>query len=144
MGRRTRRGSFPGREVVEVGEPQRSAAGAGDRVDHRELDLVLVGPEVDEQGVDRIEHLRHPGILAIDLVHHHHERLAEDETGLRKRSLGGVDEEQDSVDQAQPAFHLAAEVGVAGGIDDVDLHPAVVDRRVLREDGDPLLPLEIA
>src|SRR5207237_9378181 len=44
----------------------------------------------------------------------------------------------------QASLHLAAEVGVTGGIDDVDLHAPVVDRRVLRQDGDPLLPLEIA
>ena len=43
----------------------------------------------------------------------------------------------------RPALHLAAEVGVARGVDDVDLHVAVGDRRVLGEDRDALLALEV-
>ena len=43
----------------------------------------------------------------------------------------------------KPALHLAPEVGVAGGVDDVELDAAVADRRVLGEDRDPLLALEI-
>ena len=48
------------------------------------------------------------------------EGLAEDEAGLGQRALGRVDEEDDAVDHGQAALHLAAEVGVAGGVDDVD------------------------
>src|SRR6185312_2687482 len=36
-----------------------------------------------------------------------------------------------------------AEVGVAGGVDDVDLYALVPDSRVLREDGDAALALEV-
>src|SRR3712207_7784659 len=41
------------------------------------------------------------------------------------------------------SLDLAAEVGVAGGVDDVDLVAAVVDRRVLGLDRDPALALEV-
>src|SRR5438445_482745 len=93
---------------------------------------------------------RPPGILASHLVHHHHgrkperERPAEHEARLGKGPFRRVHQQQDAIHQPQASLHLAAEVGVTGGIDDVDLHAPVVDRRVLRQDGDPLLPLEIA
>ena len=51
------------------------------------------------------------------------------EAGLRQRAFGGVDQQHDAVDHRQRALHLAAEVGVAGRVDDVDLDAAVVDRR---------------
>ena len=72
------------------------------------------------------------------------EGLAQHEAGLRQRALGGVDEQQHAVDHDQAALDLAAEVGVAGGVDDVDLQiTAVADRRVLGEDRDALLALEV-
>jgi hypothetical protein len=50
---------------------------------------------------------------------------------------------QDAVDHRQPALDLAAEVGVTGRVDDVELDPAMAHRRVLGEDRDALLALEI-
>jgi hypothetical protein len=43
----------------------------------------------------------------------------------------------------QAALHLAAEVRVARRVDDVDRQAAVLDRGVLREDGDALLALQV-
>jgi hypothetical protein len=43
----------------------------------------------------------------------------------------------------QRPLHLATEVGVTGGVDDVDGDALVRDRRVLGEDGDAALALEI-
>ena len=63
----------------------------------------------------------------------------------------GVHQQDDPVDHRQTTLDLAAEVGVAGGVDDVDRHrlavgrgAGVVDRGVLREDRDALLALEVA
>jgi hypothetical protein len=144
------RGQIVG-EVVGVGA--RSAV-AGDAVQDREVDLVLARIEVEEQLVDLVDDLLHPGVGPVDLVHDEDDRqvrlqrLAEDEAGLGQGALGGVDEQDDAVDHEQPALDLAAEVGVAGGVDDVDLHLAAVrrrpaDRGVLREDRDALLALEV-
>ena len=60
-------------------------------------------------------------------THEHHrqprlERLAQHEARLRQRPLGGVHQQHHAVDHRQPALHLAAEVGVAGRVDEVDLH----------------------
>src|SRR5690606_3271595 len=63
---------------------------------------------------------------------------------------GGVDEQHDPVDHRQGTLDLATEVGVAGGVDDVDRDrvPAVLGvvlhRRVLGEDRDALLTFQVA
>jgi hypothetical protein len=95
-----------------------------------------------------------PGVLAVDLVDHQHhrqpggQRLAQHEPGLGQRAFARVDQQDHAVDHRQAAFHLAAEVGVAGGVDDVDGDRAVrrlaADRGVLRQDGDALFPLQLA
>ena len=72
------------------------------------------------------------------------ERLAQDEAGLGEGALRGVDEEEHAVDHGQAPFHLTAEVGVPGGVDDVDLDAAPAHGRVLGQDGDALLALEVA
>ena len=119
------------------------------RVHDGELDLVLVRAEVHEQLVDVVEHLGGPGVLAVDLVERHDDRqaaghrLLEDVAGLRERALGRVDQQQDAVDHQQAALDLAAEVRVAGGVDDVQPDAADVDGRLLREDRDALLALEV-
>ena len=68
------------------------------------------------------------GVGAVDLVDDD-DRLAgrtrsalrQHEAGLRHRALGGVDQHQRAVDHVQDALDLAAEIGVARGVDDVDL-----------------------
>ena len=76
------------------------------------------------------------------------QRLAQHEAGLRQRALGGVDQQHHAVDHGQAALHLATEVGVARGVDDVDhRHAAVgvltVHGGVLRQDGDALFLLQV-
>ena len=135
-----------GRQLVG-GEP--GLPGAGVRVHDRKLDLALVGVEVEEERVDLVHHLGDPRVRAIDLVHDEDhgeprlERLAQDEARLRQRSLARVHEEQHAVHHREPALDLAAEVRVAGGVHDVDLHAAVPNGRVLGQDRDALLALEV-
>ena len=71
-------------------------------------------------------------------------RLLEDVAGLGQRTLGSVDQEQDRVDHQQGPLDLAAEVGVAGRVDDVQADAVVVDGGLLGQDRDPLLPLQVA
>jgi small GTP-binding protein len=54
-----------------------------------------------------------------------------------------VHEQENSVDHRQPTLDLAAEVRVPGRVDDVQLPAADPDRRVLGQDRDPLLALEV-
>ena len=121
--------------ILAVGREPADAI-ARDRVKHREVELVLLGVEVDEQVVDLVEHLAGPRVAPVDLVDHHDrrqaelQRLAQHEAGLRQRALAGVDQQQHAVHHRERALHLAAEVGVAGRVDDVDLVPAVAGSRV--------------
>nr|BFE75180.1 hypothetical protein GCM10020092_084810 [Actinoplanes digitatis] len=135
--------------VLRLG--QRGDAVARARVDDGELDLVLVGVQVEEELVRLVHDLLDPGVGAVDLVDDQDDRqlglqgLAEHEAGLRQRALAGVDEQGDAVDHGEAALDLAAEVGVAGGVDDVDgdgstVGGPVADRRVLGENGDALFP----
>jgi hypothetical protein len=97
-----------------------------------------------------VDDLADPGVRAVGLVDHEHdgqaggEGLAQHEAGLRERALGGVDEQHDAVDHRQAALDLAAEVGVPGGVDDVDVVPCQSIAGVLGEDRDPLLALQVA
>ncbi len=95
-----------------------------------------------------------PGVGPVGLVDHQDhrqvrgQRLAQHEAGLRQRALGRVDQQQHAVDHRQAAFDLAAEVGVARGVDDVDhRHAAVgvvaVHGGVLGQDGDALFLLQV-
>ena len=128
---------------------QRGASGPRVAVDDRELDLILVGVEVQEQLVDLIDDLGHAGVGAVDLVDDEDhrqarlQRLAQHEARLRQRALGRVDEQQRSVHHRQPALHLAAEIRMTGRVDDVQLDALVVHRGVLGEDRDPLLALQV-
>ena len=71
------------------------------------------------------------------------QRLADHELGLRHRPLGRVDQHDDAVDHVQDALHLAAEVGVAGRVDDVDARVLPLHRGALGQDGDAALALQV-
>ena len=85
----------------------------------------------------------------VDLVDHHDDpvtqlqRTAEDEAGLGHGALSGVHQQDDAVDHLQNTLYLAAEVGVARGIHDVDLGVAVLDGGVLGQNGDAALTLQV-
>ena len=71
------------------------------------------------------------------------ERLGDHELGLRQRALGGIHQHQRAVHHVEDALDLAAEIGVAGRVDDVDARVLPQDRRGLGQDGDAALALEI-
>ena len=142
------------RQAAVLGLGQRGTTGARGGVDDRQVQHGLVGADlggqVEQQVVGLVDDLGDPGVGAVDLVDQQDhrqtggQRLAQHEPGLRQRALARVDQQHDAVDHGQPALDLAAEVGVAGGVDDVDRHPAPVDRGVLGQDRDALLALQVA
>ena len=118
-------------------------------VEMREVELVLVGIERGEQVEAFVERPVGLGIGLVDLVEHHdrtqaeRQRLRGHELGLRHRAFGCVDQQHHPVDHRQDALHLAAEIGVAGGVDDVDAGALPFDAGGLGEDGDPALAFEV-
>src|SRR5690606_13685633 len=128
------------------------------RVDVEVGDLVVeVRCEAEQEVVRLVDDLGDAGVVTVHLVDDDDhgqpggERLAEHEASLGQRTLRGVHEQHHAIDHAQAALHLAAEVRVAGSVDDVDGHAlgarsgsGVPDRGVLREDRDALLALQVA
>ena len=118
-------------------------------VEHRELELAVVGAKVDEEVVDFVDHLFDARVLAVDLVDDHDDRqmrlegLAQHEARLREGAFRGVHEQDGAAGHGERALDLAAEVGVARGVDDVDLDALPGDGAVLGRNGDPALALEI-
>ena len=139
-----------GQVLRRLGQVRCRRAVPARRVDDREIPLLVVGVELDEEVDGLVEDLLDPGVRAVDLVDDDDgpqaqlQGLLEHETGLRQRAFRRVDEQQDAVDHPEDAFHLAAEVRVAGRVDDVDLDALPDERHVLGDDGDAPLALEIA
>ena len=137
-----RRSSPPPLMSVE----RRARLGVG--VENREIDLIFLGVEVDEQIVDFVEHFLRARVGAVDLVNHDDrrqlgfERLAQHVARLRQWAFAGVDQQHDAVDHFQGAFDFAAEIAVAGRVDDVDLYVVIEDGGVLGQDRDAAFALQ--
>ena len=121
----------------------------GRRVEHREIELLVVGAQLDEQVEDRVQHLVGAGVRAVDLVDDHDraqpllQRFLQHVLGLGHGPLEGVDQQQHRVDHLHDALHLAAEIGVARRVDDVDLVALVLEGGVLGKNGDAALPFQV-
>src|SRR5262249_23246301 len=97
---------------------------AGYGVDDGKFELVFGGVEIDEEVVDLVEHFLNARVGAIDLIDDddrlemRFEGLGENVAGLRQRAFARVDQQHDAVDDLEGALNFAAEIGVAGGVDD--------------------------
>jgi len=137
---------MPRARQIRVGH-RPALAGRGEQGWEIELRLGCAerGEQVEHVVVHRVRALIGP----VDLVDHHDwaqaqtQRLAEHELGLRHRALGGIDQQQHAVDHGQNALDLAAEVGVAGGVDDVDARALPDHGGALGQDRDATLALQI-
>ena len=134
---------------------QGCGAVTGVGVEHGQVDLRVIGAEVDQQAEGFVHHLGDAGVGTVDLVDHHDDGkatlqgLAQHEAGLRQGAFARVDQQQRCVHHGQRPLHLAAEVGVTGGVHHVDgdvvlTGPGDDHGGVLRQDGDPALTFEVA
>ena len=118
-------------------------------VEDRKIELLLIRVEIGEQIEDLVQHLDMALVRPVDLVDRHDglepelQRLGNHELGLRHRPFGSVDQHDHAVNHIEDALHLAAEIGVARRIDDVDTRVFPVERRHLGEDGDAALALQV-
>ena len=153
--------------IAVAGVLCRSRAGATGGVKNRNVEELFSslgclrvldrGGELQEQILSLGHNLIDTGIRAVGLVYHDDDRelggesLTQNETGLGKRALGGVDKQNHTIDHGQCALNLSTEVGVAGGVDDVNNKVFAVlagalpaNGGVLSENGNALLALQIA
>ena len=121
----------------------------GRAVEDGKVELLVGGVERGEEIEDLVDDLARPRVGLVDLVDADDrlqadlQRLADHELGLRHRPFGRVDQHDRAVDHRQDALDLAAEIGVAGRVDDVDAHVLPHDRGRLGENGDAALALEV-
>ena len=98
--------------------------------------------QLQEEFENFVVHIVRVGVFAVDLIDDDNglevvrQRFLEHKPGLRLRAIKGIDQQQDAIDHLQNPFHFAAEVGMAGGVDNVDEIIFPVDGGVLGLDGD--------
>ena len=118
-------------------------------VDYWKIKLRVARVQPLEQIERLVQRPSRPRADTVHLVDHddrakpQRQRLAGDKARLRHRAFDGVDQQQNRVDHRQNALDLAAEVGMAGRIDDVDEEIAPPDCCILRNNGDAPLFFQI-
>ncbi len=119
------------------------------REDDREIHLLIVRVERNEEVPHQIEHLAGIGVVAVDLVNDHDglgsglEGFAQHKARLSLGTIRGIHHEQDAVDHVHDPFHLAAKVSVARSVHDVDVVVLILERRVLGADGNSFFPFQV-
>jgi hypothetical protein len=132
-----------------LGQIQRRVAVDRGCVNHREIELLVVCPELVEEVEGVVNDPIRSGTVTVNLVDHHDrlqtkgEGFLGDEAGLRHRSFDRIDQQQDPIDHRQHTLDFAAEVGVSRRVDDVDMDTRVVDRQILGQDGDASFFLQL-
>ena len=118
-------------------------------VENGEVELFFAGVERGKEIEDFVGDFGGAGVRPIDLVDDdnrfeaHFERFGDHELGLRQRAFGGIDQHQRAVHHVEDALDLAAEIGVAGRIDDIDANVLPQNRRDLGQDGDAPFALKV-
>ena len=135
--------------VAIVGvEARKAVDGRGvHHVLHGKLKFLVGGAQVHHEVEAVVQGLLGVGAVAVDLVDDNHDRqmrgngVREDKARLGHGALRRVNQQQRAIGHLEHALHLAAKVGVARGVDDVDLDALVLDGDVLGQDGDASLTL---
>ena len=119
------------------------------RVNDWEIELLVGCLQLNKKIENHIDDSMRPRIFPVDLVDDNDrlqfvlERLAQNETGLRLRSVVGIDDQKHAVHHFHDALDFASKIRVPRGVDDVDPIPVPVKSRIFRANGDSLLALEI-
>ncbi len=127
----------------------RGSSGLGIGIQNRKVELLLLGIEIDEKVINLVQDFLRARIGPVDFVDHENgrkmslKRLAEDIARLWQRTFTGVDQQHDTVNHLQCALYLSAKVAVAGCINNIDLHIVIENGRVLGQNGDAALALQI-
>ncbi len=124
-----------------------SLPGGGEQ--KRAVQLVIGCIQIHQEFQNLVYHFLRSRLRPVDLVDAHDDgqiqlqSLSQHKFGLRHGPLIGVYHEDHAVDHLQHTLYLAAEIRMARGIDDIDLRILIKYGRVLGQDGDAPLPLDI-
>jgi len=114
-----------------------------------EVELFFRCIEFAEQVKDLVQGEERVAAVAVDLVHDDDrgktelQSLLRHKAGLGHRAFECVNHQDNAIDSAQNAFHLATEVSMPRGIDDVHAVSLVHHARVLGEDGNAAFAFEV-
>ena len=109
-------------------EIQRRDAGFGGREHEGAVNLFVTGSQIHKKFEDLVDDLGGTGAGPVDLVDAYDHRkiqchcFTEDKSGLGHRTFKGVNDKDNAVYHLEDTLHFSAEVGVAGGVNDVDLY----------------------
>src|SRR5437588_6868706 len=119
------------------------------RIQHMEIELVVICIKCEEEIENFLQRFSRPGILAVDLIDYD-DRLETElqcfrkhEFGLRHHGFRGVYEQHDTIDHGENALDLAAEIRMARRIYDIDPHTSPFDAGAFGKNGDPTFALQI-
>ena len=111
--------------------------------------MVLRGAEREHQVEDLLVYGLGTAVGFVDLVYHddgllaQREGLLQYEPRLGHGALEGVNQKQHAVAHVEHALYLAAEIGVARGVYNIDFVVLVLHRHILREDRDTAFAFQI-
>ena len=118
-------------------------------VQDREVQLLVGRVEIGEKVEDFVDDFFVAAIRTVDLVDRDDraktnlQRLGDDELRLRHRAFGAVDQNDRAVHHGEDTLDFTTEVGVAGGVDDVDTNTLPLNRGRLGENGDAAFLFQI-
>ena len=125
-------------------------AGEAGSVNDGEIELLVAGAQFVEQFKCLVDHPARARARFVDFVDHHNRAQAQRQgffghkTGLRHRAFLRIHQQHHAIDHAQHALHFAAEIGVSGGVDDIDVVAFVFDGGVFGQNGDAALFFDVA
>ena len=111
--------------------------------DDGKIQLFVRGSHVHHQVENRFVNFLGGAVFLVHFVDHHDgvqvhvQCLLKHETRLGHRAFEGIDQQQHAVGHIEHALYFSAEIGVPGGVNDVDLGILVTYRNVLGKDRDP-------
>ncbi len=121
----------------------------GAAVNGLEVQLVLVGAQVEHEFENLLLHLVRAAVGFVHLINDHNgllshvDGLVEHETRLRHAALEGIHQQQHTVRHVEHALHFSTKVTVAGSVDNIDFHAFINHRNVLGENGDAAFAFQV-
>ena len=122
---------------------------AARRIHVGEIQLFVIGTEAGKQVETFVQRAIRLCVTLVDLVQNNDrvqsqcQRFGGDEFGLRHRAFGRINQQYNAIHHGQDAFDLAAEIGVAGRVDDVDTDAFPFDRGRFGKNCDAALTLQV-
>ena len=142
---------FEQRRQITVGDAQiggRPSIAAGG-VERGEIELLVAGVKRRKEIKALVMDFLNACVRPINLVDHDDwtqallQRLGDHKFGLRHRAFCGVDKNDNAIDHAEDPLHLATEIGMAWGIDDIEANILPDHRRTFCKNCDAALTLQV-